>query len=129
MKAQKRKLFTPNFADVQNDFQRINAYRIMWILVMFDLPTETKVQRKNYAQFRKKMMGDGFNMFQFSMYLRHCPSKENAMVHLNRVKKIMPSEGHIGIILITDKQFGMMEVFSGRKPVSGPTGVQQLEMF
>lgn len=110
-------------------FQRINAYRIMWILVMFDLPTETKLQRKNYSQFRKKMIGDGFNMFQFSMYLRHCPSKENALVHLNRVKKIMPSEGHIGIILITDKQFGMMEVFSGRKLIGSPKGVQQLEMF
>ena len=129
MRGQRKKYFTQNSGNVDNGFQRINAYRIMWILVMFDLPTETKMQRKNYAQFRKKMMGDGFNMFQFSMYIRHCPSKENAIVHVNRVKKIMPSEGHIGIILITDKQFGMMEVFYGQKPQRIQKPPQQLEIF
>lgn len=41
----------------------------MWILVHFDLPTETKKDRRNYAQFRKKIMADGFAMFQFSMYI------------------------------------------------------------
>ena len=51
-------------------FDRLNAYRIMWILVHFDLPTETKKDRKNYAQFRKKIMADGFIMFQFSMYIQ-----------------------------------------------------------
>lgn len=111
------------------NFERLNAYRIMWVLVMFDLPTETKTDRKNYAQFRKKMLADGFQMFQFSMYIRHCPSKENADVHVKRVKKILPSKGHIGIITITDKQFGMMEVFHGMEPTRLPPTAQQLEMF
>lgn len=101
----------------------------MWVLVMFDLPTETKTDRKNYTTFRKQMMADGFAMFQFSLYLRHCPSKENAEVHVKRVKKILPPHGHVGIIIITDKQFGQMEIFYGRKEVSGPPTVQQLQMF
>ena len=83
----------------------------MWILVMFDLPTETKADRKNYSKFRKMMLADGFQMFQFSMYIRHCPSRENADVHQKRVRKILPPKGHVGIMTITDKQFGMMEVF------------------
>ena len=45
----------------------LNAYRIMWVLVLFDLPTETKKDRKIYARFRKEIMADGFNMFQFSI--------------------------------------------------------------
>lgn len=110
-------------------FERINAYRIMWVLVMFDLPTETKVQRKAYARFRKDMMADGFQMFQFSMYIRHCPSKENAIVHLTRIRKILPPKGHVGMMTITDKQFAQMEIFHGKDPVSGPSTVQQLEMF
>ena len=57
-------------------FERFNAYRIMWVLVFFDLPTETKKDRKIYARFRKDIMADGFNMFQFSIYLRHCASRE-----------------------------------------------------
>lgn len=108
---------------------RLNAYRIMWVLVFFDLPTETKKERKIYSDFRKKIMQDGFAMFQFSIYMRHCSSMQNAEVHIKRVKKILPEKGHIGIMTITDKQFGMMEIFYGKKlaePVNIP---QQLELF
>lgn len=108
---------------------RFNQYRIMWILVFFDLPTETKLERKVYARFRKDIMKDGFNMFQFSIYIRHCPSKENAEVHISRVKRILPEKGHIGILCITDKQFGDMEIYYGRKVKEVPKGPQQLELF
>jgi len=110
-------------------FDRLNAYRIMWVLVFYDLPTETATERKNAALFRKRIMADGFAMFQFSMYIRHCPSKENAEVHIKRVKKILPGKGHIGIMCITDKQFGMMEIFRGEEKVSQQPPVQQLELF
>ncbi|HET8962544.1 MAG TPA: CRISPR-associated endonuclease Cas2, partial [Chitinophagales bacterium] len=53
----------------------------MWVLVLFDLPTETAEERKIYAKFRKNLLKDGFAMFQFSIYLRHCSSRENAEVH------------------------------------------------
>ena len=69
---------------------RLNAYRIMWIMVLFDLPTETKKDRKNFTDFRKKMQKDGFTMFQFSAYLRHCASRENMEVHLKRIKANLP---------------------------------------
>lgn len=108
---------------------RLNAYRIMWVLVFFDLPTETPKQRKVYALFRKNIMKDGFQMFQFSIYLRHCASKENADVHIKRVKKLLPEKGHIGIMCITDKQFGMMEIFRGHEAVTTAVPIQQLEMF
>lgn len=108
---------------------RLNAYRIMWVLVFFDLPTETKKERKTAADFRKKILADGFAMFQFSIYLRHCASMENAQVHIKRVKKILPEKGHIGIMSITDKQFGMMEIFQGKKTSPQENIPQQLEMF
>ncbi|MEJ8844736.1 CRISPR-associated endonuclease Cas2 [Lacibacter sp. H375] len=110
-------------------YERFNAYRIMWVLVFFDLPTETKKERKIYARFRKDILADGFSMFQFSIYLRHCPSKENADVHIKRVKKLLPEKGHVGIMCITDKQFGMMEIFRGHELVESPDTVQQLELF
>ena len=107
----------------------LNAYRILWVLVFFDLPTETKAQRKIYAKFRKDILRDGFQMFQFSIYMRHCSSRENADVHVKRVKKILPEKGHIGIMCITDKQFGMMEIFYGHSPTTAVLPIQQLEMF
>lgn len=108
---------------------RLNEYRIMWLLVFFDLPTDTKKDRKVAGQFRKNLLLDGFNMFQFSIYLRHCASRENAAVHLKRVKQELPEKGHIGILCITDKQFGMMELFQGKKKEKVETPTLQLEMF
>lgn len=111
------------------EYKPINAYRIMWVLVFFDLPTETAEERKTASRFRKDILKDGFTMFQFSIYLRHCPSRENAEVHIKRVKKLLPSKGHIGIMSITDKQFGEMEIFYGKKVAEPSIPVQQLQFF
>ena len=110
-------------------FNRLSAYRTMWILVMYDLPTETAQERKTAAKFRKSLMKDGFNMFQFSMYLRHSPSAENATVHRNRIVNLLPEHGKIGILQITDKQFERMEIFYGKKSAPAPVIIQQLELF
>ncbi|HOA46938.1 MAG: CRISPR-associated endonuclease Cas2 [Paludibacteraceae bacterium] len=109
--------------------ERFSEYRIMWVLVFFDLPTETKKDRKAYADFRKKLVADGFVMFQFSIYLRHCASAENADVHIKRVQRALPEYGKVGILRITDKQFGDMELFIGKKSVILNAPVQQLELF
>lgn len=109
--------------------ERLNAYRVMWTLVMYDLPTETKKQRKVAARFRKELLKDGFSMFQFSMYIRHSASSENADVHKKRVKTKLPELGKIGILQITDRQFAQMELFFGMKPQELPEVPQQLELF
>ncbi len=101
----------------------------MWVFVFYDLPTETKEHRKAMNEFRKLMLQDGFWMFQFSMYIRPCASRENAEVHIKRVKKWLPKEGHVGILSLTDKQFGMMEVFYCREKLSKPEEPQQLTLF
>ena len=101
----------------------------MWVLVLFDLPTDTKKDRKAYTNFRKKLLADGFQMFQFSIYMRHCPSRETADTHIKRVKSFLPAKGHVGIFQFTDKQFGMIELFYCREPKCTHAPVQQLEMF
>jgi CRISPR-associated protein Cas2 len=111
------------------DYSRFNAYRNMWIMVLFDLPTETKKERRDAAKFRKELQEDGFTMFQFSIYMRFCQSQENADVHIRRVKRLLPEKGHIGIFAITDKQFGRMEIFHGVKQVKQATESQQLTLF
>ena len=101
----------------------------MWLLVLFDLPTETKKDIKEYAKFRKRLMQDGFTMFQFSIYVRHCASMENAEVHKKRVKAILPEFGKVGIMCITDKQFANIELYFGTKPQLTNAPGQQLELF
>jgi CRISPR-associated protein Cas2 len=50
-------------------------------------------------------------------------------VHIKRVKKLLPEKGHVGMLTVTDKQFGAMEIFHGPKLVARPDIPQQLEMF
>jgi len=107
----------------------ISKYRSMWVLVFFDLPTETKKERKAASRFRKELLQDGFSMFQFSIYMRTCPSRENAEVHAKRVKHLLPEHGHVGILKITDKQFAAMELFYSRAVADKPDVVQQLQLF
>ena len=109
--------------------ERFNAYRIMWVLVLYDLPTETKANMKAANLFRKRLLDDGFALFQFSMYMRHCPSRENAEVHIKRVKSILPKAGKVAIMCITDKQFGDIEIFFARNKEEPSPMFQQLELF
>lgn len=110
-------------------YSRLNQYRSMWVLVFFDLPTETKKERKAANQFRKRLLDNGFNMFQFSIYTRFCPSRENSEVHIKRVKNMLPQKGKIGILSITDRQFGMMELNYGTVETGVKKPGQQLEFF
>ncbi len=111
------------------ELNRLNAYRTLWLLVFFDLPVTTKKERKVATQFRKELLKWGFTMFQFSIYLRHCPSRENAEVHIKRVKNNLPELGHVGIMTITDKQFENMEIFFAQKEAKPKPPAQQLELF
>lgn len=112
-----------------NKRNRISEYRIMWVLVFFDLPTETPVERKIHTLFRKNLLRDGFSRMQLSIYMRHCASVENAQVHTKRVESYIPTKGIVSVMLITDKQFGMIKTFVGRKIKTRNASPPQLEMF
>ena len=102
------------------------GYRSVWIIAMFDLPTDTKQARSGYRRFREALLTDGFVMLQFSVYARHCASEENAAIHRKRIKSALPTDGEVRIMRITDKQFGRMERYFGaiRAPIeSSPTQV------
>ena len=71
-------------------YERLNAYHVMWLFVMFDLPVTTMKERKESALFRKNLEKEGFIMHQFSVYLRHCGSLESAQVHIKRVRALAP---------------------------------------
>lgn len=107
----------------------LNGYRIMWLFVFFDLPTETKKDRKNAARFRKNLLQDGFSMMQFSVYVRHCASSESADVHEKRINNMLPPLGKVSVLRITDKQFGNISNFWGTAEVAKEPMPLQLELF
>lgn len=101
----------------------------MWTLVLFDLPTDTKEARKDYARFRKHLLKNGFSMMQYSVYMRHHASSENASVHVRRVKRALPPDGEVRVLQITDKQFGKIQVFFGKRKKPVERAPAQLEFF
>ena len=112
-----------------NRHERLNAYRIMWVFVFFDLPVVETKDRKAATKFRFQLLKDGFTMLQYSVYIRHCASKEAVDVHVKRVNKWVPKKGHVSILQITDKQYGdIINIWgSCREPV--PTAPAQLSFF
>lgn len=105
------------------------GYKAMWLFAMFDLPTDTKRARRDYTRFRKKLLNEGFIMMQFSVYARYCAGEEIAAAHRRRVRGELPADGEVRLVTITDKQFGKMEVYWGKKrePTEKPT--EQLLLF
>ena len=101
----------------------------MWVVVFFDLPVDTKRARKEAALFRKNLVRDGFTMMQYSVYVRHCASSENADVHVQRVKRLLPEYGNVVLFTLTDKQFSQMEVFSSKQQKENKSYGVQLELF
>jgi len=108
---------------------RISGYRCMWLVAMFDLPTDSKKARRDYALFRKHLLSDGFTRMQYSVYIRHCPSRENAQVHVNRLRAHLPPDGEVRVITITDKQFERMLIFWGKVRKPPEAAPRQLELF
>ncbi len=107
----------------------LSPYRGMWLLAMFDLPVETKSQRRIATNFRKTLLKDGFSMLQLSVYARYCAGEDASEVHRKLIKAAVPDEGFVRVVSLTDIQFGKMENFIGKKRKDPEPVPAQLEFF
>ena len=82
---------------------------------MFDMPTITIEDRKNYSKFRDNLIDDGFIMFQYSIYVRICKNQDDITKHINRVKMFTPEKGNIRLLQVTEKQYEQMIMLRGIK--------------
>lgn len=108
---------------------KLNSYRIVWLFVFFDLPTKTAKNRKDATRFRGNLEADGFRMYQYSVYIRFCGSREAAQVHIKRIRGFAPSPGLVSILSVTDKQYGAIENIWGVSKRKPPETPGQLELW
>ena len=94
----------------------LSGYRVMWIMAMFDLPVGTKAERKAATRFRNGLLDEGFEMCQFSVYVRFCAGKEQAAGYARRIRSLLPITGSVQIFHFTDKQFANALRFEGKTP-------------
>lgn len=107
----------------------LSPYRIMWLFVMFDLPVGTKKERKQATGFRNNLLDLGFEMSQFSVYLKYCASGEKADSVGNKLTKELPLGGKVDILTITDKQFANMKRFYASGRIKNDNKPEQLQLY
>ena len=110
-------------------FRALSGYRIMWMFVMFDLPVTTKPERKRATKFRNFLLDQGFEMSQFSVYVRWCKGKEQVERHAETIREHLPPSGKVNILAFTDKQYENMIRFVGRQEQPPAENPGQLALF
>jgi len=107
----------------------ISEWRSVWLVVIFDLPTTTRLHRFHYQRFRNILLTEGFRMLQYSVYGRHCATRERVEAKEQRVTKHLPPEGEVRILTITDSQFARMRIFESKLTQRPEKAPQQLEFW
>lgn len=108
---------------------QLSGYRLMWLYVMFDLPVGTPAERKAATKFRKFLLDEGYEMAQFSVYLRFAASKEAAESYVQNVRNVLPKSGKVHIVILTDKQYANARIFTGQKRERRSGNPDQLALF
>lgn len=101
----------------------------MWLFAMFDLPVDTKQARREYAQFRKLLLQQGFSMLQYSVYARYFPTEEASAAMRRALHAQLPPDGQVRLLAVTDRQFGKMEVFLGKNCHAVEPPPEQMLLF
>lgn len=110
----------------------MSAFRIMWLMLMFDLPTRSKKDRKRYQWFHKELEKEGYLMLQYSIYGKIFSSNESAKHGKRRIKEYINKNvkhGNIRILLFTDKQFSNMDIIIGKPSAEEENEPKQLLLF
>lgn len=101
----------------------------MWVAVMFDLPVVEKAERKAATDFRNTLLDMGFEMTQFSVYMRFCASQAQIETYCKRVENALPAGGRVNILTFTDKQYERIISFCGKAKQPAKKPPDQYDLF
>jgi CRISPR-associated protein Cas2 len=111
------------------DQEALSGYKGMWLFVMFDLPVKTRQDRRYYAQFRTQLLRSGFSQLQFSIYAHYFCGEEASHAKSKRIQGLLPPNGEVRLLAVTDHQFGKMRVFFGKTEAHAEKPPEQLLLF
>jgi len=107
----------------------LTGYRLMWMVVMFDLPVVEKAERKAATDFRNALLDMGFEMSQFSVYMRFCTGAAQVDTYCKRVEAALPKGGKVNILQFTDKQYERIVSFHGQAKQPAQKAPDQFDLF
>jgi CRISPR-associated protein Cas2 len=108
---------------------KVNGKDTVWSLIMFDLPVQTKTERREATQFRKLLVDNGYSMVQFSVYGKYSPTAHDSILIENFIKKHLPAHGEVRMLHLTDIQWAKAKRFISRKHSSNEETPGQLSIF
>jgi CRISPR-associated protein Cas2 len=107
----------------------LSGYRLMWIIVMFDLPVVEKAERKAATEFRNALLNMGFEMSQFSVYMRFCSGQTQIDTYCKRVEDALPVGGKVNVLQFTDKQYERIITFRRQEKMASKKAPDQFDLF
>jgi CRISPR-associated protein Cas2 len=107
----------------------LSGYRLMWLVVMFDLPVVQDDERKAATKFRNALLDLGFEMAQFSVYMRFCTGPEHSEALVNNVRSALPEGGKVNVLFFTDKQYERILTFHGKSKQAQKKNPGQFDLF
>lgn len=105
------------------------GYRLMWVLVMFDLPVLTKKERKAASGFRHDLLDLGFERCQYSVYLKFVEGYAQAESLSKKIQRQLPDGGSVYLLYFTDKQYASILRFENSKRCGPLKNPGQFELF
>ena len=107
----------------------LSGYRLMWVTVMFDLPVVEKAERRAASEFRNALLDMGFEMSQFSVYMRFCTSPAQVDTYCKKVETALPEGGKVNILQFTDRQYERIVSFHGKAKQPANKTPDQFDLF
>ena len=107
----------------------LSGYRLMWLVVMFDLPVIERAERKAATAFRNDLLDMGFEMSQYSVYMRFCSRPAQAETYAKRVESVLPQGGKVHILQLTDKQYERIISYHGTEQQAAQKPPDQFDLF
>lgn len=101
----------------------------MWCVVMFDLPTKSAAQRREYSKFRHMLLDLGFMMTQYSVYSKYSPSGVLSNRVVSEIKTAVPAGGQVRILHVSDREWAATIRFSNALPETAQEQPEQLVFF
>ena len=107
----------------------MNGSEIVWLLVMFDLPTVTDAERKAHTKFRNYLLRLGLTRLQWSVYARAYPRDRAAESDRNAVIQAVPLGGRVRCLAVTDLQFEHMICVDGARRCTPENRLEQIVLL
>lgn len=102
------------------------SMRYMRIILFYDLPVTTLLEKKLYRKFHKDIEKEGFVQMQESVYTKVVLNLQMAKSSISRLKKLVPQNGLVQVLTVTEKQYASMECIAGKHSTNHIDNMERL---